>query len=65
MSSLQWELDWIDTNVSLYTSLQHAEAVKQNIIKRYRIRELEAEIGRLDRQLGAAQGDTQAVQGVE
>lgn len=55
---MQWELDWIDSNVQLYTSREHAEAVKQNIIKRYRIRELEAEIGRLDRQLGTTQGDT-------
>lgn len=55
---MQWELDWIDQHLSLYTSKQHAEAVKQNIIKRYRIRELEAEIVRLtkelDRQLGTA-----------
>lgn len=55
---MQWELDWIDANPGKYTSLEHANAVKQNIIKRYRIRELEAEIGRLDRQLGATQGDT-------
>jgi len=60
-SSLQAELDWITVHVSFYDSLIHAESVKQNIIKRYRIRELEAEIGRLDRQLGAIQGDTQEV----
>lgn len=58
---MQWELEWIDMHVDRYTSREHAEAVKQNIIKRYRIRELEAEIGRLDRQLGAIQGNTQKV----
>lgn len=54
---MQWELDWIDANVARYTSHEHAEAVKQNIIKRYRIRELEARIVDLDRQLGTAQGN--------
>jgi hypothetical protein len=59
--ALQSELDWITTHVAYYDSLMHAESVKQNIIKRYRIRELEAEVDRLDRQLGAAQGNPQTV----
>jgi hypothetical protein len=59
--SLQSELDWITIHMHYYDSLLHAESVKQNIIKRYRIRELEAEIGRLDRQLGIHTGHPKAV----
>ena len=47
---LQWELDWIDRNGHLYDSAMHAQAVKGNIEKRYKIRELEAEIRRLSPQ---------------
>ncbi len=42
--SLQWELDWIEKNKCLYDSDLHASAVKGNIEKRYRIRELESEL---------------------
>jgi len=45
---LQWELDWIDRNVDMYSSKLHAAAVKENIIKRYRINELESRIAYLE-----------------
>lgn len=40
MSALQWELDWIDKHLHLYEGPLHAEAVKRNIEKRYKINEL-------------------------
>lgn len=45
----EWELRWIDTNKHLYDSCWHAEAVKGNVDKRYRIRELEERVRELER----------------
>lgn len=47
--TLKAELDWIDRNVDRYKSPQHAEDVKHNIRVNYRLRELEAETGKLRR----------------
>lgn len=49
---MNWELQWIDDNVHLYTSSEHAEAVKRNIEKRYKILALEAHIKDLEKELG-------------
>lgn len=46
---MNWELAWIDDHLQLYESPMHAEAVKKNIEKRYKIRELEARIKQLER----------------
>ena len=40
-ATVKWELEWIDENVDRYDSVLHALAVKQNILKRHRISELE------------------------
>lgn len=45
---MQWELDWITAHVHLYTSTEHAEAVKRNIEKRYMILELQRRIDALE-----------------
>lgn len=45
---MQWELEWISTHLHLYTSPEHAEAVKRNIEKRYLILCLQARIKELD-----------------
>lgn len=45
---MEWELAWIDANRHLYDSPLHAEAVKRNIEKRYRILELEKKLKGLD-----------------
>jgi hypothetical protein len=49
---MKWELEWIDDNIHLYTSPEHAEAVKRNIEKRYKILSLEARIKELEKELG-------------
>lgn len=49
---MSWELQWIDDNVHLYTSPEHAESVKRNIEKRYKILALEAHIKDLEKELG-------------
>lgn len=49
---MKWELEWIDDNLHLYTSPGHAEAVKRNIEKRYKILSLEARIKELEKELG-------------
>lgn len=41
---MEWELAWIDAHLHLYDSPLHAEAVKRNIEKRYRILELEQQL---------------------
>jgi len=48
---MQWELDWVSSNVHRYTSFEHAEAVKRNIEKRYKILSLELTIKRLEEQV--------------
>lgn len=45
---MHWELEWIGTHVHLYSSPLHAEAVKRNIEKRYRILDLQRRIKELD-----------------
>lgn len=47
--SMQQELDWIDKNLDKYDSVMHAESVKRNIEKRYRILELESHIKQLEK----------------
>lgn len=48
---MQWELEWISAHVHLYTSLEHAEAVKRNIEKRYQILDLKRHIKALEHEL--------------
>lgn len=48
---MQWELEWVALNLHRYTSPEHAEAVKRNIEKRYKILTLEAHIKELEKQL--------------
>ena len=38
---LKAELDWIDSNTGKYESVQHANIVKHNIMKRYLTKEIE------------------------
>lgn len=45
---MDWELSWVSENAHRYTSPEHAEAVKRNIEKRYRIRALQARIKELE-----------------
>lgn len=45
---MHWELAWIDSNLDRYDSHLHAESVKQNIIKRYMLRELQARLKALE-----------------
>ena len=47
---MQWELEWIDKNLDKYDSVMHAESVKRNIEKRYKILELEAHIKQLEKE---------------
>lgn len=49
---MNWELQWIDDHIDRYTSPEHAEAVKRNIEKRYKILALEAHIKNLEKELG-------------
>lgn len=44
LTPLEAELWWIDQNLKRYDSPLHAESVKRNIEKRYRILELEREL---------------------
>lgn len=46
---MKWELAWVDDHQHFYDSPMHAEAVKKNIEKRYKILELEARIKQLER----------------
>jgi hypothetical protein len=48
---MAWELAWVDDNPQFYDSPKHAEAVKRNIEKRYKILELEARIKELEKEL--------------
>lgn len=48
---MQWELEWIARNLHHYSSPEHAESVKRNIEKRYKILALEAHIKMLEKQL--------------
>lgn len=45
---MQWELDWITAHTHLYSSVEHAEAVKRNIEKRHMILELQRRIDALE-----------------
>lgn len=45
---MQWELAWIDSHLDRYDSRLHAEAVKQNVIKRYKLLELRARLKALE-----------------
>lgn len=44
MTPLNSELAWIDKNPQYYDSLLHAEAVKGNIVKRYKIIDLKRQL---------------------
>lgn len=59
----EWELRWIDTNRHLYDSLGHAEAVKRNIEKRYRLRALEEQLMDLVNFIGVGDGGSFGVLG--
>lgn len=47
---MNWELEWIDKNLDKYDSKAHAESVKRNIEKRYKILELQALIKQLEKE---------------
>lgn len=49
-SNIEWELKWIDEHLDRYDSIGHAESVKRNIEKRYKILELEAHIKQLEKE---------------
>ena len=49
---MNWELQWVDIHRHLYTSPEHAESVKRNIEKRYKILSLEAQIKDLEKEIG-------------
>ena len=48
--SIEWELEWIDKHLDRYDSVMHAESVKRNIEKRYKILELQAHIKQLEKE---------------